>query len=162
MIHATVDLDDLDRKIIDTLITDGRISIPALAERVGTSRATAYSRFDRLVESGVITGFHASVDQEKVGRPVTALTLVSTNQTTWREVANRLAKVDGVTWLGLSVGTTDFAVLLRAESLEHLRDSVLEGVVAIGGVTAVDTRVILDEIVPNAGAGPSGVGLRAS
>lgn len=142
-------LDDLDRKIVETLRRDGRISVPALAEAVGTSRATAYSRFDRLTNDGVITGFHASVDYAALGLPVTALVLVTINQTDWRKVAEQLATVEEVVWLGLSMGSTDFAVLLRAGSLEHLRDVVLDRVLAAEGVNSVDTRVLLNEVVPS-------------
>ena len=49
-------LDDVDRKMIDALRRDGRQSIPSVAAAAHIGRATAYHRFDRLVDSGVITG----------------------------------------------------------------------------------------------------------
>jgi DNA-binding Lrp family transcriptional regulator len=53
-------------------MADGRISVNELATRVGVSRATAYSRLDRLRSDGVITGFTATVDPAKVGHGVAA------------------------------------------------------------------------------------------
>lgn len=142
------DLDDLDRKIVDVLQHEGRLSVPALAERVGTSRATAYSRFDRLVEGGVIIGFGANVDPVKLGLNVAALAMVRIRQVRWRTAADSLASVDGVEWLALSAGSSDFVLLLRAESLEHLRDVVLEQVLAVDGVEGIETRVLLEELRP--------------
>lgn len=143
------DLDELDKKIIDVLMRNARLSIPALADEVGTSRATAYNRFDRLVGQGVITGFHAAVDPEALGSEIAALTLVKAAQQGWPSLAEDLAAVPGVVWLGLSVGTSDFVLLLRARSLRHLRDSVLEGLLGIPGVDSIETRVLLDETTPS-------------
>lgn len=148
IIQPTPHLDDLDRKIVDTLQRDGRLSIPALAEAVGTSRATAYTRFDRLVDAGVITGFQATVDPRHLGLAVSALAMVSIKQAQWRTVADSLASVEGVEWLALSAGNSDFVLLLRARSLEHLRDVVLEQVLAVEGVQGIETRVLLEELRP--------------
>lgn len=145
MIQHASNLDDLDQRIVETLMFDGRISVPSLAEKVGTSRATAYSRFERLIDSGVIGGFHATVDPREMGLTVAALTLVRTKQSAWRDVAKELADVPGVVWLGISAGNFDFVVLIRAESLERLRDSVLEKLLSIDGVDGIDTKVLLEE-----------------
>lgn len=148
IVQSIPDLDDLDRKIVDTLRHDGRLSIPALAEAVGTSRATAYTRFDRLVDAGVITGFQATVDPRHLGLTVSALAMVTIKQARWRTVAGSLATIDGVEWLALSAGNSDFVLLLRARSLEHLRDVVLEQVLAVKGVQGIETRVLLEELRP--------------
>ena len=50
-------LDEVDRRILDELVRDGRTSIRTLAERIHISRANAYARVDRLLRDGVITGF---------------------------------------------------------------------------------------------------------
>ena len=79
------DLDDIDRRMIDVLRGDGRLSAPALAEAVGVGRATAYSRLDRLVDTNVISGFSARVDPAAVGFTVSALVLVNVRQGSWRD-----------------------------------------------------------------------------
>ncbi len=143
--HRTA-LDDLDRTIVATLRTDGRLTVPALAERVGTSRATAYARFDRLVDRGVITGFRATVDHEQLGLGVSALLLISGQQTVWAELAKGLRSTYGVEWVGLCAGQFDFAVLVRARDLHELRDVVLDELLRIPGITNVQTSVLLDEL----------------
>lgn len=139
-------LDELDRTIVDTLRADGRLTVPALAERVGTSRATAYARFDRLVERGVITGFRASVDHEALGLGVGALLLISGRQTEWPDMARQLRETYGVEWVGLCAGQFDFAVLVRARDLHELRDVVLDRLLRVPGITNVQTSVLLDEL----------------
>lgn len=140
------DLDAIDRRMIDVLRTDGRISAPLLAERIGIGRATAYHRFDRLVERGVITGFSARVDPTAVGLDVAALVLVNVHQGRWRDLRERLAALPGVEWLGVATGRFDFLVFVRADSLEHLRDVALHGLQQIDGVRSAETIVLLDEV----------------
>ena len=66
-------MDQIDRRIIGALQQDGRISLTELAERVSLSVSATSERFRRLIEDGVLVGFHAVVDPEVVGRPIHAL-----------------------------------------------------------------------------------------
>jgi len=138
-------LDDVDRKMIDELRADGRMSIPMLAERIGVSRATAYTRFDRLVDDGVVTGFTAVVDPAAVGTDVSALVMVNVLQGHWRTLAAQLRSIDGVEWVGVATGSFDFVIHARAWSLDHLRDVVLTDVQGIEGIRSSETIVLLDE-----------------
>ncbi len=74
--------------------------------------------------------------------------MVRITQARWRTVADSLATIEGVEWLALSAGNSDFVLLLRARSLEHLRDVVLEQVLAVEGVRGIETRVLLEELRP--------------
>ena len=141
-----IDLDDVDRKMIDALREDGRRTAPMLAEMLGIGRATAYHRFDRLVDNGVIEGFTARVDPAAVGWAVSALVLVNVRQGLWRDLREELRALPGVQWLGVATGRFDFLLLVRADSLEHLRDVALYELQQIEGVRSAETVVLLDEI----------------
>jgi len=138
-------LDDIDRQMIEALRTDGRLSVPQLAERLGISRATAYTRFDRLVDDGVIEHFTAVVRPEALGLDVAALVLVNVDQSRWRETRTELAGLPGVEWAGLATGPFDVVLLVRCEDLARLRDVVLVELHAISAVTSAQTFVLLDE-----------------
>jgi DNA-binding Lrp family transcriptional regulator len=146
MFRVMADLDDIDRRMIDELRRDGRMSAPAVAEAVGVGRATSYSRLDRLVDTGVITGFSARVDPTAVGLTVSALVLVNVRQGSWRDLREQLSALPGVEWLGVATGRFDFVVLVRADSLAHLRDVALRELQQIDGVRSAETVVLLDEI----------------
>ena len=141
------DLDELDKKIVKVLQADGRISIPDLAKQVNTSRPTAYARFNRLLENGTITGFRAEVSHDHLGRAVTALLMITTDQPDWRTVADVIAANENVVWLGLSTGNADFVAIVRAQDLSHLRDVILEGLLRTPGIRSTVTNIILEELV---------------
>ncbi len=70
-------MEKLDRRLVDLLTADGRMSFTALGKATGLSTSAVHQRVRRLEERGVITGYHAVVDPEAIGLPLTALIAVS-------------------------------------------------------------------------------------
>ncbi|MEO8668473.1 MAG: Lrp/AsnC family transcriptional regulator [Bauldia sp.] len=68
---AKTNLDRIDRKILDTLQADGRLSNVDLAERVALSPSPCLRRVKRLEEDGVITGYRAVLDRKALGLGLT-------------------------------------------------------------------------------------------
>ncbi|MGM1059681.1 Lrp/AsnC family transcriptional regulator [Saccharothrix sp. Mg75] len=68
-----IELDGVDRALLEALQDDARLSYNELARRVHVSPPTAAQRVRRLENAGVITGYRATVDPTAVGRPVVAL-----------------------------------------------------------------------------------------
>lgn len=139
------ELDDIDRKMIDLLRADGRRTAPQLASDIGIGRATAYTRLDRLVDEKIIASFAAIVDPKAVGLTVAALVLVNVEQGRWRDLHADLAELPGAEWVGVTAGQYDYAMIVRADSLDHLRDVALRRLQEITGVRSVQTIVLLDE-----------------
>jgi len=139
-------LDEIDRKMIDILRIDGRRTAPQLASDIGIGRATAYNRLDRLVDEKVITGFSAHVDPQAVGHTVAAMVLVNVEQGRWRDLHADLTRLPGVEWVGVTAGQYDYAMIVRAESLDHLRDVALQELQQTNGVRSAQTIVLLDEV----------------
>ena len=65
-----IDLDDINRDILDLLQHDGRISYRELGERVGLTAPAVTERVRKLEEQGVIKGYRAVVDYETLGFPL--------------------------------------------------------------------------------------------
>ncbi|MCP2092045.1 UNVERIFIED_ORG: DNA-binding Lrp family transcriptional regulator [Paraburkholderia sediminicola] len=77
MITSKVNLDRTDRKILEALQEDARLSSADLAERVSLTPSPCWRRVKRLEEEGVIRGYHARLDSEKLGYQVTAFVHIS-------------------------------------------------------------------------------------
>ncbi|MEA2617237.1 MAG: Lrp/AsnC family transcriptional regulator, leucine-responsive regulatory protein [Chloroflexota bacterium] len=140
-------LDRIDRRILEVLRDDGRISIAALGERVGVSRANAYTRLLRLREEGVIEGFTARVNSRRMGLGIAALVLLSVRQPDWRALRHELVEMPEVEYCALTTGTHDALILVRARDVETLRDVVLERLQSLPMVQGTQTIFVLDEVV---------------
>ncbi|MBU5484511.1 Lrp/AsnC family transcriptional regulator [Clostridium sp. MSJ-11] len=66
-------MDSTNHKIIETLVEDGRISIKELAQKVCLSAPAAAERVKRLEEDGIIKGYKAIIDYEKIGQTINVL-----------------------------------------------------------------------------------------
>ena len=75
---------------IAELRADGRLSMRALAEKLHISRASAYTRVERLVAEGVITGYSASIDPERYGFGISAYVYLKISQHSWKAVRRRI------------------------------------------------------------------------
>jgi Lrp/AsnC family leucine-responsive transcriptional regulator len=67
-----VELDDLDRKILELLLRDGRTPASQIADQVGLSRPAVAERIEKLERQGVIRGTTAVLEPLSLGRVVTA------------------------------------------------------------------------------------------
>ena len=65
-------LDMLGVKILRELQQDARISFSELGRRVGLSSPAVAERVKKMEEAGIICGYHAKLDREKIGHPILA------------------------------------------------------------------------------------------
>jgi DNA-binding Lrp family transcriptional regulator len=77
MNQPKVKLDRTDRKILEALQEDARLSSAELAERVALTTSPCWRRVKRLEEEGVITGYQARIDPERLGYQVKAFVYIS-------------------------------------------------------------------------------------
>lgn len=122
------------------------MSVRALAERVRISRASAYSRIDRLRESGVLTGFTAVVDPTKLGLSTSAYVTLTVRQNSWRDLKEHLRRIREVEHMALVGGEFDVILLVRALDNEHLRRVVLDQLQEIPGVLSSRTLLIFEDV----------------
>jgi DNA-binding Lrp family transcriptional regulator len=140
-------LDPIGEQILATLRDDGRISMSALAERVGISRASAYSRVAALSEAGVITGFSARINPARVGLAICALVFVSVRPQTWPTFRARLSSMSQVEYCAVTSGEHDAMLMVRAADVADIHDFVIGVLSALPEIRAVETVLVLDEVL---------------
>jgi DNA-binding Lrp family transcriptional regulator len=140
-------LDRIDRQIVDLLQKDARVTNKALADRVGLAPSTCLARVARLVETGVIRGFHADIAPEAVGFPLQAIVFVQfqTHDARLVERFNReLRQRAEVLQLFYLAGAQDLVVHVVAADIDHLRDVVAKGIASHPEVRHVETNVVFE------------------
>ncbi len=74
-------IDGIDRRILELLQEDARLSNAALANEVGLTVSTVHERVKKLEKKGIIKGYVALVDAEALGKPITAFIRLSVGAT---------------------------------------------------------------------------------
>jgi Lrp/AsnC family leucine-responsive transcriptional regulator len=129
---ATAPLDRIDRKILDILQREGRIAITELAQRVGLSTSPCSERVKRLEKTGVITGYHARVSPEAVGKALLVfveIKLSAKSAEVFDKVKKELLHVPEVQECHLVSGGFDYLVKARLRGMgeyRHLLGDILK------------------------------------
>ncbi len=90
-------MEDTDRAIVRLLSADGRMSYTDMARSTGLSTSAVHQRVRRLEERGVITGYAAVVDHDKLGLPLTAFISVTPfDRSAPDDVPQRLEEVEEI------------------------------------------------------------------
>jgi Lrp/AsnC family transcriptional regulator for asnA, asnC and gidA len=135
-------LDYLDKKIIACLLQDGRMSSTAIARRIdGVSERTVRYRVDRLVERNVIQ-IGAVVNPRALGYTVTADVWIEASPNKLREVAERLADLQEVSYVAYSTGDRDLSIQVYARDNEELHAFVSDVIGSIPGVTRTSIMLV--------------------
>lgn len=139
------DLDAVDRKIIEELQSNGRITNAELAERVGVAASTCIARVRNLVTRRVITGFTASVDPRAMGLELEVLVSVTVRSGARQRIAelsDELRMQPEVMQLFFLGGVEDFIIHLAARDSDHVRDFVMENLSADPAVSSTRTSIV--------------------
>ncbi len=143
------ELDDIDRRILDALRDDGRISNAAIAEQVGIAPSTAHARLRGLVARGVITQFRADISPEALGLTIQALISVAIRAGARRELngfldrMRTLPEVRQVFFLG---GSEDFIIHIAARDTDAVRVFVLDQLSADPVVASTRTSLVFEHV----------------
>jgi DNA-binding Lrp family transcriptional regulator len=138
-------LDATDERIISLLCEDGRMSMRALAEQAGVSRASAYARVERLRSIGVISGFTVRLDPARLGLAVTAHVIVTVEQHGWRDALKAFRAMPEVAYCAMLAADFDVLLIVRAPDVATVRDVVLERLNETPGVRRTRTLLVLDD-----------------
>ncbi|WSG19430.1 Lrp/AsnC family transcriptional regulator [Nonomuraea sp. NBC_01738] len=142
-----LELDATHMKILEVLRDNGRISVAALAERVGISRANAYTRFEALRADGAIKRFTAEIDHVRTGLGITALVFVTVRQQMWKQFRGELARMPEVEYCAITTGQHDAMIQVRMPDVASVHALVTERLAGIPAVKATETVFILDEVL---------------
>jgi Lrp/AsnC family transcriptional regulator, leucine-responsive regulatory protein len=117
-------IDDIDRKLLAELQEDARVSNAELGRRVGLSAPAVAERLGRLVEGGVITGFHAAVDPRALGFSLSAVLRIRPAPRELPKVAELARSTPEVVECHRITGEDCFFLKLHVRDVEHLEEVI--------------------------------------
>ena len=142
-------IDPFDRKIVDILLRDGRISITDLAARVGLSKTPCQVRVKRLIANGTIRGFRAIVDPARLGLDHVAFAEVKLSDT--REEAldafrRAVVKIPEVEECHMIASSFDYLLKVRTADIRRYREVLGEHISSLPHVASTSTFVAMETI----------------
>jgi len=143
-------LDALDRKIVAILQQEGRIRTIDLAERVGLSPTPCARRIVRLEEEGVITGYTATVNQDKMGLPISifvSVELENQGAEALQRFEQEVVSFEEVMECFIMTGSQDFLMRVVAADLASYEQFLQEKLTRVPGIRMIRSRFALRRIV---------------
>lgn len=145
-------MDDVDRRIIDLLLVDGRAGYARIGESVGLSAPAVKRRMDRLIDDGVIKGFGAVVDPELMGWAVEAYVEVHCHGTIApEELKAAFLKVPEVHGAATVSGTADAILRIVAPDVRELERALERVREETTNVHRTETSIVLSRLIDRRG-----------
>jgi Lrp/AsnC family leucine-responsive transcriptional regulator len=135
-------VEDVDRRLVELLRADGRMSYTDLGKAMSLSTSAVHQRVRRLEERGVIKGYAARIDQESIGLPLAAFISVAPfDQSAPDDVPDRLRDVPEIEACYSVAGDENYLLKVRVGTPRDLED-LLARIRAVANVSTRTTVVL--------------------
>lgn len=142
-------MDAVDGKLIEIFAAEPRLGVLEASRRLGIARGTVQARLDKLVASGVITGWGPDLSPEAIGFPVTAFLTLEIRQGSGHDVvATHLAAIPEVLEAYTITGVGDMWARVVARSNADLQ-RVIDQVLTEPGIDRSTTVIALATQIPH-------------
>jgi DNA-binding Lrp family transcriptional regulator len=138
-------LDETDVEILRTLTLDARLSSRQIAKQCGVSIGTVLSRIKRMENEGIIRGYSALLDHEKLGYELTVVSEITVSKGRLLEVENEIARLPNVCCVYDVTGLVDAMIVAKFHNREEL-GKFTKRLLAIPFVERTNTHVVLTSI----------------
>lgn len=136
--------DEIDRKILALLQEDDRLALAELSKRVGVPASTINDRIKRLTKQGVISGFHARLDPEKLGLELLAFMLVSWSDPKVEPAfLKKVRAAEQVLECHHVTGAWNYLLKVRLRNTKELETFLSGTIKAVRGVERTETIITL-------------------
>jgi DNA-binding Lrp family transcriptional regulator len=142
---AKVELDEIDNKILREYLRDARLSYREVARRVRVAVGTVMARTKRLEAEGVIKSYTATLDHEKLGYYLTAVTEITVSKGKLVEMEREIAKIPVACAVYDVTGLTDALIIAKFRSREELSDFT-KALLAMPFVERTNTHIVLTTV----------------
>ena len=150
-------LDKIDLRILSALQQDGRITKLRLAATVNLSPAACWERLRRLEEAGIITGYGARIDMERIGRRTTVLvevSLISHQQADFRRFEAAIAQESAIVSCFATGGGIDYILKIIVPDIDTYQQMMDRLLTREIGIERYFTYVVTKTVKDASGATP--------
>jgi Lrp/AsnC family transcriptional regulator for asnA, asnC and gidA len=146
-------IDSLDRKILSVLVDNAKTPFLEVAKMCNVSGSAIHQRVNKLMQMGVITGSHFSIDPKKLGFQTLAYVGVYLeNARMFNEVLAEINEIPEIIQCHYTTGQYSMFVKVYAKDNRHLKTVLSDKLLSIEGVSRTETfmslEVLIDREIP--------------
>lgn len=138
-------LDETDVKILKSLTVDARLSSRQIAKQCNISIGTVLSRIRNMEKEGMITGYSALLDHEKLGYELTVVSEITVSKGRLLEMENEIARLPNVCSVYDVTGLIDAVIIAKFKNREEL-SKFTKRLLSLPYVERTNTHVVLTTI----------------
>lgn len=138
-------IDDTDKEILNAVLDNSRLSYRQIAKKVGVSVATVMNRVNRLEKDGIIKGYTANLDYEKLGFDVNVIVTLKISKGKLFEIEKKVATMPEVFAVYDQTGPRDTTLVAKFKSRKSM-DQFLKKIQTFDFIESTETSVILNTI----------------
>lgn len=146
----TVDfMDEIDKKILNALQKNAKMSMKVLADELNMSKSPLYERVKRLEEEGYITHYAAMVNKDKVGKPLVVfckLSLSMHDHESYARFVNDILEIEEVVECYSIGGEYELLVKIILEDLNAYDKFRFEKLTCIQGIAKINSSIMIREL----------------
>ena len=140
-----MELDETDKKILNVIVSNSRLSFRQIAKKIGVSVATVMHHINKLEKEKIIEKYSAKLDYEKIGYDVEILIEIRISKGRLLDVEKKIAVHPNVFAIYDVTGTFDAVILARFKTRRQM-DSFLKKIQTYEFVERTETKLILKTI----------------
>lgn len=141
-----IKIDTVDLSILNVLQEEGRITNNALAKRVGLTPTPTLERVKRLERDGVIKGYRAILDEQKLGKTLTvfaSVTLKMHQHEIVEEFCDAIQFISEILAAYHISGEGDFLLKIMSKDTSSYEDLLLRHLTKLPGVQKIQSTIVL-------------------
>ena len=145
-------IDRTDKKILEILQKNAKITNAKLSKQIGLSPAPTLERVRKLESRGIISGYHAKLNMSKIGLGVSTFVMVSLkghNKKNLQSFLDKIKDVENIVECHHITGSGDFILRIVAEDIESYQELMLDKVSEIEVTDSLQSMVILSTFKDN-------------
>jgi DNA-binding Lrp family transcriptional regulator len=138
--------ENLDRRLVNALLSDGRASLRSLGEDLDVSVTTVSNHITDLEEQGIIQGYVPEVNYGRLGYDVTAIIQLKVEGSALPEITDRLGDQTHMTSVYEVTGDHDIVAIGKFADTDHMNDQIKE-LLTDPDINESNTSVVLNPVV---------------
>jgi DNA-binding Lrp family transcriptional regulator len=149
MKNDSLNMDDIDRKILEILQENAMTTAKEMAYKLSLTTTPIYERIKKLQKTGIIKQYVALLDADILGKSILVfmnITIKDHHSEKRNEFVQEMEKLKEVTEFYHTSGSFDFLVKVRFSDIKSFRNFLVNKVASIHNISDIESQIVLEEI----------------